>query len=90
MGIDLHIKAADILSSVWTYLPPDAPNYHKGNSLNLTAAIVVIVMCSVGMLYLHNENRRRGRGERDYRLEGKTAEEIRDLGYLHPGFRYQL
>jgi len=58
--------------------------------LNLTAAIVVIAMCSVGMLYLRHENNKRDRGERDYRLEGKTVEEIRDLGYKHPGFRYQL
>lgn len=76
--------------SVWTYLPNDAPNYHKGNSINLAAAVAVIVFTSIGMYYLHHENKKRDHGGRDYRLEGKTDEEIRDLGYRHPNFRYQL
>lgn len=75
---------------VWTYLPTDAPNFHKGNSINLAAALAVIALTAVGMVYLKLENMKRERGERDYRLEGKTEEEIRNLGYRHPKFRYQL
>lgn len=40
-------------------------------------------------LFFRWENGKRDRGERDYRLEGKTSEEVEQLGYLHPGFRYQ-
>ncbi|KAJ3561232.1 hypothetical protein NP233_g10318 [Leucocoprinus birnbaumii] len=83
------IGAAGALVGVWSYLPFDAPNYHIGNSINLAAAVFVIVFTPVGMLYLYLENKRRDRGDRDYRLKG-TEEEIRDLGYKHPGFRYQL
>jgi hypothetical protein len=75
---------------VWTYLPPDAPNYRKGNTLNLTAGAVVFVLTIAGALYFRLENAKRDRGERDYRLLNKTEEEIRDLGYRHPRFRYQL
>jgi len=84
------IGAIGAIIAVWTYLPNDAPNFHNGNSLNLAAGLTVMVMTFVGMLYLRHENRKRDRGERDYRLEGKTEAELRDLGYKHPNFRYQL
>ncbi|KAF9484537.1 MFS general substrate transporter [Pholiota conissans] len=78
------------LIAVWTYLPKDAPNFHKGNSLNLATGTLVVLLAVFGAFYLRWENAKRERGERDYRLEGKTEEEIRDLGYLHPKFRYQV
>ncbi|KAF7370378.1 MFS general substrate transporter [Mycena sanguinolenta] len=76
--------------AVWTYLPGDAPNYHKGNSLNLGTATAICLLTIINALYIRWENAKRDRGERDYRLEGKTAKELEQLGYLHPRFRYQL
>ncbi|XP_006461471.1 hypothetical protein AGABI2DRAFT_185708 [Agaricus bisporus var. bisporus H97] len=84
------IGALGAVIAVWTYLPDDSPNFLKGNSINLAAAITVIMFTGVGMWYLWHENKKRDQGGRDYRLEGKTKEEIRDLGYRHPNFRYQL
>lgn len=84
------IGAFGSILAVWTYLPTDAPNYHIGNSINLASAAFVITSTAIGMLYLKLENKKRDRGGRDYRLEGKAEEEIRDLGYRHPSFRYQL
>lgn len=74
----------------WTYLPSDAPDYHKGNSLNLgTTSAACLLIVAVAM-YIRWENAKRDRGERDYRLEGKTVKELEELGYRHPQFRYQL
>ncbi|KAF8953348.1 MFS general substrate transporter [Flammula alnicola] len=84
------LGAIGSLIAVWTYLPSDAPNFHKGNSLNLATGCTVVLMATFGALYLRRENAKRDRGERDYRLEGKTEEEIKNLGYLHPKFRYQI
>ncbi|KAF5350428.1 hypothetical protein D9756_008548 [Leucocoprinus leucothites] len=84
------IGAIGSIIAVWTYLPFDAPNYHIGNTLNLVAAIFVIGFTVIGMYYLYLENKKRDSGSRDYRLEGKTKEEIQSLGYKHPNFRYQL
>jgi len=44
----------------------------------------------IGFLYARWENAKRARGERNYRLEGKSQEEIEQLGYRHPDFRYQI
>ncbi|KAF8892195.1 major facilitator superfamily domain-containing protein [Infundibulicybe gibba] len=76
--------------AVWTYLPADAPNFHKGNTLNLVSSVVILLLTLVYVVYIRLENARRERGERDYRLEGKTVEEEQELGYLHPRFRYQI
>ncbi|KAL0564753.1 hypothetical protein V5O48_017286 [Marasmius crinis-equi] len=84
------IGALGSVIAVWTYLPTDAPDYHKGNSLNLATSSLSCVLVIIGVLYIRMENAKRARGERDYRLEGKTVEEIEALGYLHPHFRYQV
>jgi hypothetical protein len=83
------IGAFGAVVAVWTYIPSDAPNYHNGNSLNLATATATCVLAMVGRFYAQWENAKRARGERNYRLEGKTEEEIAQLGYLHPDFRYQ-
>ncbi|KAL4266488.1 MFS transporter superfamily protein [Pleurotus pulmonarius] len=84
------IGALGSIIAVWTYLPQDAPNYHNGNSLNLATSIVVCLLALIGIFYIRWENSKRARGERDYRLEGKTQEQLENLGYLHPRFRYQI
>ncbi|KAG5725050.1 hypothetical protein E4T56_gene12406 [Termitomyces sp. T112] len=75
--------------AVWTYLPTDAPDYHNGNSLNLSTSCGICVLVALCYIYLRLENAKRDRGERDYRLQGKSPTEIEQLGYLHPEFRYQ-
>ncbi|TFK39755.1 MFS general substrate transporter [Crucibulum laeve] len=84
------IGALGSIIAVWTYLPKDAPNFHKGNSLNLATSLAVCAILALIAVYLRWENAKRDRGERDYRLEGKSVEEIEQLGYLHPNFRYQI
>ncbi|KDR80782.1 hypothetical protein GALMADRAFT_241222 [Galerina marginata CBS 339.88] len=76
--------------AVWTYLPTDAPDYHRGNTLNLVTGTSVCVITALLGFYLHWENKKRDRGERDHRLDGQSCEEIEQLGYLHPKFRYQI
>ncbi|KAF8916083.1 MFS general substrate transporter [Mucidula mucida] len=76
--------------AVWTYLPTDAPSFRKGSILNVATSSTVIVLVIIGALYIRWENGKRERGERNYRLEGKTTQEIVDLGYKHPDFRYQI
>ncbi|TFK29612.1 MFS general substrate transporter [Coprinopsis marcescibilis] len=84
------IGAIGALISVWTYVPADAPNYYRGNSANLATSSTICIL-SLGLaFYLHRENQKRARGERDYRLENKTPEELEQLGCRHPQFKYQI
>ncbi|TFK29613.1 MFS general substrate transporter [Coprinopsis marcescibilis] len=84
------IGAIGSVISVWTYLPADAPNYLKGNSINLATSVTACVLTGGLAFYLNRENKKRERGERDYRLDNKKLEELEELGCNHPEFKYQL
>ncbi|CAE6534796.1 unnamed protein product [Rhizoctonia solani] len=70
----------------WIYLPGDSPRYHIANSVQLAGQVTFFILVLV--LVIHNtlENRRRAKGERDYRLNA-SEEEVARLGSLHPNFR---
>ncbi|KEP53653.1 MFS transporter [Rhizoctonia solani 123E] len=70
----------------WIYLPSDSPRYHIANGVQLGAQAVFFVLVCILILHNMRENRRRARGERDYRLNASEAEVAR-LGSLHPNFR---
>jgi hypothetical protein len=53
-------------------------------------ATVALALTVLGALYIRWENAKRNRGERDHRLQGMSPEEIRNMGYRHPKFRYQI
>ncbi|KAJ6523076.1 hypothetical protein DFH09DRAFT_1330248 [Mycena vulgaris] len=74
LGILSSIGYLGGIISTWTYVNADAPDYRKGNTLNLA-----------GMA-----NAQRARGARDHRLDGLTPAEEAQLGHLHPKFRYKL
>ncbi|KAJ1304269.1 hypothetical protein OPQ81_005429 [Rhizoctonia solani] len=70
----------------WTYLPGDSPRYHIANSVQLVGQVTIFILVSILVIHNTRENRRRERGERDYRLDA-SEEEIARLGSLHPNFR---
>lgn len=74
--------------SMWTYLPQTAPNFVPGNALNLSTTSLVFIIAAFLTWYVKWENKRRDRGDLDYRLEGKTESEIKALGHRHPAFRF--
>lgn len=86
-----YIPSVGTLGAVvatWTYLPRDAPRYPIGHSINLAAQALALFLALFGIAYIVWENRQRAQGKRDHRVEGKSDEEVADLGYRHPEFRY--
>ncbi|KZM22543.1 Adenylosuccinate synthase [Ascochyta rabiei] len=79
--------AGGILST-WSYTSDDAPKYHTGHTINLVGQCCVLILSCAGILYCKWENKQRDLGKRDHRLNGLNEEQIRDLGYRHPEFRY--
>jgi len=84
------IGAIGAILAVWTYAPGDAPDYRKGNLANLSSDVAIFVIVVLTALYIRWENGRRDKGDRDHRTQGKTESELRNLGYRHPQFRYQI
>lgn len=89
IGIVVMLGNVGGLIATWSYLPKHAPNYVPGNALNLACGLIVTVLSVVLVLYQRNENKKRDRGKYDYRLEGRSTEQIEELGLNHPGFRFR-
>ena len=65
----------------------EAPLYRKGFEICLSLLITAAVLMMGFVLGLWIENRKRNRGERDYRLSLETKER-ENLGDDHPSFRF--
>lgn len=80
------------LISTWSYLPFDAPNYHIGNGLNLSTSTALFLVSIVFYFYMKLDNRRRDRSRTSIqdKLAGLSYQQIQDLEWKHPGFRWKL
>lgn len=86
-GLQIAIANCSAFIATFTYLKKDAPNYTTGHAINLGMLVFSLILSTTNITYCTWENRRRLRGERDYRLsEGDEGL----LGYRHPSFRYTI
>jgi nitrate/nitrite transporter NarK len=71
------------------YNAKDKPRYMTGHAIVLAYMSVCLLGGTIAMHFLlRRENSLRKSGKRDHWIEGKTEEEIRDLGDLRPDFIY--
>ncbi|KAK4556377.1 hypothetical protein LTR86_006521 [Recurvomyces mirabilis] len=67
------------------FITNEAPGFVTGYAVSLALIWVTAIGCTILLLGLRRENRRRERGERDWRLETSDAD---NLGDDHPHFRF--
>ncbi|APA06583.1 hypothetical protein SS1G_12698 [Sclerotinia sclerotiorum 1980 UF-70] len=77
------------LISTWSFLPPDAPDYHIGNGLNLATGSMIFFSSMVLLAWMKMDNRRRDGRDVDAELEGLSQVQIQDLDWRHPGFKWK-
>lgn len=77
------------LISSWAFLPWDGPDYHIGNGLNLATAGGILVVGILTNLWMNWDNRRRVGRNVEAELLGRTQQEIEDLDWKHPAFRWR-
>lgn len=71
------------------YMSQEKPKYTTGHATVLSYMFVCLFGGTVAMHFLlRRENRLRKMGKRDYLIEGKSEDEIRDLGDIRPDFIY--
>ncbi|KND91828.1 putative transporter [Tolypocladium ophioglossoides CBS 100239] len=76
------------LISTWAFLPFDAPRYAIGNGLNL-AVQAAIFFIGIGLsFWIKLDNRKRAARDVAAELEGKSVQEIQEMDWRHPGFRW--
>ena len=74
-----------VASNIW--ITEQAPTYPVGYGISLGLLWMCGLACTVFVIGLRWENRKRDRGERDHRLQ-LPKEELENLGDDHPHFRF--
>lgn len=77
------------LISTWSFLPPDGPNYHIGNGLNLATATTILLLGAGLWMYVSWDNRRRSRVDIPNALGELSQQQIQDLDWRNPSFRWR-
>ncbi|KAF2010441.1 putative MFS transporter [Aaosphaeria arxii CBS 175.79] len=77
------------LISTWSFLPADAPNFPIGNGLNLATSSVVLLSSVALLFWMKASNHRRKQKNVEQELEGLTTQQVQDLDWRHPAFRWR-
>ncbi|KAI0129659.1 major facilitator superfamily domain-containing protein [Xylariales sp. AK1849] len=77
------------LIATWSYLSWDGPDYKIGNGLNLAASSLILVSSILTLFWMNWDNRRREKRNVDEELKGLTTEEIGNLEWRHPAWRWR-
>ncbi|KAI5456567.1 major facilitator superfamily domain-containing protein [Mariannaea sp. PMI_226] len=90
-AIGLNVMFGNIggLISTWSYPITDGPDYPIGNGLNLAAASMILLISTAGYFWMAAENKKRANRNVEEELSGLRPEEIRDLEWKHPAFRWR-
>lgn len=67
-----------------------APAYRPGYAATVGAMAFAITMMTTLHTHFRIINKRRDQGKEDWKLEGKTDEEVAEMGDLSPRFRYTV
>lgn len=90
-AIGLNVMMGNIggLISTWSFLPWDSPDYKIGNGLNLAAAGTVLVLAILTLFWMNWDNKKREGRSVEEELAGMTQQEVEDLDWKHPAFRWR-
>lgn len=76
------------LVSTWSYIASDAPGYKIGHGLNLAASSSILIFGTGLLFWMKWDNKQREKRDVDQELEGMSPEQIADLEWKHPGWRW--
>jgi uncharacterized membrane protein YedE/YeeE len=77
------------LISTWSFLSWDSPDYHIGNGLNLATSSTVLIVAILALLWMKRDNAKRENRSIEEELSGMSQQEVQDLDWKHPAFRWR-
>jgi sugar phosphate permease len=92
IGTNVMVGNIGGLISTWSFLPTDRPDYHIGNGLNLATSSTIFLTSIALLVWMKWNNKLReakSLDEVDVELSGLTREQVQDLDWRHPGFRWR-
>lgn len=90
IGLNVMMGNVGGLISTWSFLPHDKPDYHIGNGLNLATTTTTFLLALGIYFWMIRDNKKREGRSVEEELAGLSQEEVEDLDWKHPGFRWQL
>ncbi len=77
------------LISTWSFLSWDGPDYHIGNGLNLATSSTTLVISTLALFWMWRDNKRREAMSIEEELAGLDPNDVKDLDWKHPAFRWR-
>ncbi|KDN36615.1 hypothetical protein RSAG8_10718, partial [Rhizoctonia solani AG-8 WAC10335] len=87
-GFQLMIGNASGVMAPFLYATNEKPRYIRGHAVSLAMVAFAAFMYGVMAIVYARINARRSRGEEDYKLAGKTPDQVDALGDDSPRFRF--
>lgn len=88
IGYNAMMGSMGGLLSTWLFLDFDAPRYLIANSLNLAVQAAMIVLATGLYFWIERSNKKRDQVDETQALGGLTPEEIQELEWKNPSFRW--
>ncbi|TGJ71576.1 hypothetical protein EYR41_003535 [Orbilia oligospora] len=89
-GFQLTMGNASGVMSAYLYPARDGPRFIKGHAVTIAMLCVGMITYGTLLTYYISENKARDEGKRDHLIEGKSEEEIDEMGDDSPRFRYVI
>jgi len=87
-GMQLTLGNASGVMAPFIYLTPEGPHYTRGHAVSLAMAGASAIIYALLWYELNRLNKQRIEGKQDWKLEGKSEEEIAEMGDESPRYRY--
>ncbi|KAI9837836.1 MAG: hypothetical protein M1819_006770 [Sarea resinae] len=88
-GLQLSLGNCSGIMAPFLYETYYGPRYTKGHAVTLSLVAFASCVYAVMAFYFSGKNKRREAGDEDGVMEGKTEEEINEMGDWSPRFRYE-
>ncbi|KAF3178100.1 hypothetical protein TWF788_007543 [Orbilia oligospora] len=89
-GFQLTMGNASGVMSAYLYPARDGPRFIKGHAVTIAMLCVGMITYGTLLTYYISENKARDEGKRDHLIEGKSEDEINEMGDDSPRFRYVI
>jgi hypothetical protein len=77
------------LISTWSFLSSDAHDYHIGNGLNLATSSLILILSILLWMWINWDNKKHEATDIDEALSGLSQQQIQDLDWRNPAFKWR-
>merc|ERR1739842_179304 len=89
-GMQITIGNSAGVAAPFLFADSTEPRFIPGYAASIATLAVGICIHASLSYWFHRQNKNRAAGKEDWKMEGKTAEEVADMGDLNPLYRYTI